>query len=266
MNRILKPFLKKLFGLLNFHVSRVSHREDLIKLISKLHPVQFPKGMIRLGADSDGGYLVPNALNGIEYVFSPGVGYFDDFELDCANRGMKVYLADASVDNPPDDHKNFSFLKKFIGSRTCDDYITLDDWVASTDAVSSQAANILIQMDIEGGEYETLLSCSKELLSRFKIVIIEFHELDQLFNLSFFKVASSAIYKLLSTHACIHIHPNNCCGVVRVDGIDIPPVMEFTFIKKELVNDGQYKQHFPDPLDFDNTNRPSVILPNIWHH
>ncbi len=40
-----------------------------------------------MGGENDGGYLVPDDLEGIEYCFSPGVSNIATFELDCLNRG-----------------------------------------------------------------------------------------------------------------------------------------------------------------------------------
>lgn len=52
------------------------------------------KGLIRLGPMSYEGYLIPDDLEGIEACFSPSVGFNSIFEKDCADRGMKVFLAD----------------------------------------------------------------------------------------------------------------------------------------------------------------------------
>ena len=56
--------------------------------------------MKRVGSDGDGGYLVPDDLENINYLFSPGVGCKQDFDHECADKGMKVCMVDASVDGP----------------------------------------------------------------------------------------------------------------------------------------------------------------------
>jgi len=45
-----------------------------------LRPYTTDKELIRLGAEKDGGYLIPNDLAGIEACFSPGVGNEFNFE------------------------------------------------------------------------------------------------------------------------------------------------------------------------------------------
>jgi hypothetical protein len=89
---------------------------DVQGLIQKLRPMDCGKELIRIGGQRDGGYLIPNDLDGIEYCFSPGVNTVSDFENDLADRGIKSFLADYSVDGPAVLRPEFRFDKKFIGS------------------------------------------------------------------------------------------------------------------------------------------------------
>lgn len=234
----------------------------LMGLIRSLAPVIPSQGLIRLGPASDGGYLVPDDLEGITACFSPGVNKVSDFELDCANRGMEVFLADRSVDGPATEHKAFSFTKRYLGAFTDNDFMTLDDWVDAS--LPDNTSDLLLQMDIEGFEYEVLLATSEILLRRFRIVVCEFHWLDDLFSQSFFHTASRAFYKLLRTHRCVHIHPNNYAGIIQFRGIQIPRLMEFTFLRKDRLDSTIRQAHFPHPLDADNCHKPGICLPKCW--
>ncbi|MEN2281293.1 FkbM family methyltransferase [Algoriphagus sp. SE2] len=241
-----------------------TEKQKLTDLISKLQPIRTDKELIRLGADSDGGYLVPNDLKGVEACFSPGVGEFSSFETDCYRHGMKIFMADNSVDSPNLDPKEvkFSFLKKFIGSKTDDQFITLDEW--ATQSSISDYSDLILQMDIEGFEYESLISISTSLLNRFRIIVVEFHDLDKLWNPEFFRFASIVFEKLLHNHYCVHLHPNNCYPVFKKDGIEIPPIMEFTFLRKDRVEEFSYSNSFPHALDVDNEVGNHVVLPRDW--
>jgi len=77
-------------------------------------PVISNHKLIRVGGDSDGSYLVPDDLDGVTMCFSPGVSIEADFEFQLANRGMKCYLADYSVDEAPLSHPNFHFEKNIL--------------------------------------------------------------------------------------------------------------------------------------------------------
>lgn len=85
----------------NIAVTPATNKELLQKFIRTLKPYNSDKALIRFGPDTDGGYLIPDDIEGIEACFSPGVSKVSGFELECANRGMKVFLADASVENYP---------------------------------------------------------------------------------------------------------------------------------------------------------------------
>ena len=77
-----------------------TQEKKVLELIKKLQPYNVGKDLIRLGAKRDGGYLVPDDLVEIEACFSPGVSTVSEFEKDCFKRGMKIFLADKSVDKP----------------------------------------------------------------------------------------------------------------------------------------------------------------------
>lgn len=237
--------------------------DEVAALVRRLHPSRPATGLIRVGPAGDGGYLLPDDLDGIQACFSPGVGNLTGFEEDCARLGMQVFMADGSIDPPPIAHPSMRFERKFIGAITDGDFVTLDDWVRA--AIGDDRSDLLLQMDIEGYEYETLLSVPATLLSRFRVVAAEFHDLDQLWNRGFFRLASRAFDKLLRTHACVHIHPNNCVPPIRRRGLTIPPVMEFTFLRRDRTFAGALATEFPHPLDVENTPNPPCVLPACWY-
>ena len=255
--------MERLAGQCGF-VTRKTPTDDIRALIRKLHPVRgTQQGLIRLGPDGDGGYLVPDDLTGIEACFSPGVANISGFEKDCAERGMQVFLADKSVTDSAETHPLFTFTPKFVGAITDEHFMTLDDWVNRS--LQTTQSDLLLQMDIEEAEYETILSISPELMTRFRIRVIEFHRLEEFWNLSFFKIASHVFEKILQTHSCVHLHPNNCCGSIEKDGLDMPRVMEFTFLRKDHINDYSYVKTFPHSLDQDNRPKPTLKLPQCWY-
>ena len=229
MKQLLKTYLIDTLAVAKVFPTALTDRGDLRALLKKLHPLSTNRGLIRLGPTGDGGYLVPNDLVGIQACFSPGVSLVSGFENDCAELGMKVFLADKSVDRPAVEHKLISFTKQFVGATSSDDFMTLDSWVNL--ALPEGNSDLLLQIDIEGYEYEVFLSTSEALMQRFRIIVAEFHQLDQLWNRPFFNLARRAFDKILQNHTCVHIHPNNCCGSLQRAGIDIPKVMELHYLR-----------------------------------
>lgn len=259
----LKKYIKDKLRSNGLYVEKSTSKEAVTSLIKSLHPVQTDKQLVRLGPDHDGGYLVPDDLKNIKACFSPGVGRMSNFELSCLEYGMQLYLADKSVDGPGVAHKDLNFLKKFVGPINNDDYTTLDDWVNSS--IDNQEEDLMLQMDIEGFEYVTILNTSEHLLKRFRVIIIEFHNLHKLWNREFFLTTNLAFQKLLQNHYCVHIHPNNISAPYIQDGIEIPSVAEFTFIRKDRGDVLAYRKDFPHKLDKDNTPNTPVVLPKIWY-
>lgn len=251
---------------LGYHIIPITPKEKVLGLIKSLRPYQTNKNLVRLGADKDGGYLVPDDLDGIQACFSPGVFEVSDFEADCFKYGMQLFLADKSVEKPnldlPED--KFSFLKKFVGCTNNEEYITMDEWVNSNNIESHQ--DLLLQMDIEGAEYFTLINMSDSLMKQCRIIVIEFHRLEALWNPEFFGLAEVVFSKLLQTHTCVHIHPNNSCGVDIQSGIQIPRVAEFTFIRNDRITRQGYVTKLPHELDYDNVKDDvHLSLPKIWY-
>lgn len=241
-------------------------RNDVTALMRRLRPVHTGHSLIRLGPVGDGGYLVPNDLTGIEACFSPGVGLVSGFDSDCAARGMQVFMADASVDGPTISSDSFHFVKAHLGSGT-EGTITTDRWVA--DSIPNSTADLLLQMDIEGAEFEALTHTSDQALERFRIIVVEFHEFHRLAERDFFDRAALVFDKLLRKHICVHVHPNNCCGNAEVAGVHLPYIAEFTFLRRDRVPRWRRflrrgVSQFPHALDADNVpSNEYLSLPHV---
>jgi hypothetical protein len=232
-------------------------------LIRSLRPLDGGVDLIRLGPAGDGGYLIPDDLEGISYAFSPGISTESGFETDLAARGMRVFLADYSVDGPSQAHPHFIFDKKFVGSISDETATTLDDWKQAH--IGNYGGDLILQMDIEGAEFEALLAASAKLLSQFRIMVIEFHDLDQLFNKPYFELVSRVFARLLRTHSVVHIHPNNSRNAVRAKRLVVPRIAEFTFLRNDRMRSRVPCTRFPHPLDVDNTRRRALTLDECWY-
>ena len=100
MAKPLKSAIIELLGPWGVFPTDATDKRRIQALLAKLHPLTTAAPLLRLGPVGDGGYLLPDDLAGIEACFSPGVGLISGFEKDCADRGLSVYLADASVEHP----------------------------------------------------------------------------------------------------------------------------------------------------------------------
>jgi hypothetical protein len=248
---------------LGIYTTKRTEIRDVLCLIEKLQPQQCGKELIRIGSKTDGGYLIPDDLAGIEYCFSPGVNTVSDFENHLADLGIKSFLADYSVDGPAVPRPEFVFDKKFLGSSDREPFMTLASWKERY--LKNYTADLILQMDIEGWEYEVIFSTPDSLLDQFRIMVIEFHYLDRHFDPFVFSLFSSCIEKILQHFHVAHIHPNNIGQTFKVGELEVPQVMEFTFFNKRRVASIKPQKVFPHKLDIDNTVSAAVKLPECWY-
>jgi hypothetical protein len=247
-------------------LEKLTDNNLLTELINKLHPVQSKFELIRFGGDNDGGYLLPNDLDQISCCFSPEVGDNSLFEMDLLERAkISSHLADFSVDSAPLYFKPKSFTKKYLGTINDDKYITLDSWVRGADDFKC-SNDFLLQMDIEGGEYTSILGVTEELLKRFRIIIIEIHNIESWGQKDFFNLVVYPFFcKLLKYFYVVHNHPNNYTGIVNLGGVLAPRTFELTLIRKDRCSPLGFANHFPHPLDRPNAPKnDDLVLPNNW--
>lgn len=267
MQRYLKEILLNSFSRIGIGISKAPSEESLLELATMYWPRQISRyPLIRIGAVNDGGYLLPDCLDGISECYSPGVDEVAEFEFDLAERGIECHLIDYSVESPPERALYSSFTKKFIGPVTSGNYITLTDWMESVGR--SGSGDALLQMDIEGAEYSSILQTSEDTLRRFKIIVLELHGLEFLSNNWFFKLFLDFSKKLTKNHTVVHLHPNNCAAPVYIRKFSVNPVLEVSLLRNDLLIDGnlEYVSTFPAELDAPNLiDKENVDLSKNWY-
>jgi hypothetical protein len=244
-------------------ILRRSSDEDVRAFMRMVRPQATEHPLIRIGGDGDGGYLIPDDLAGIGALFSPGVAETADFEAEFARRNVPCYLADYSVEAPPVSSPHIHFEKKHLGPRTEGITMTLDDWVARR---APDGEDMVLQMDIEGAEYGVLLSADQTTLRRFRIVVLELHELQEIWQPKGLELVSLMFTKLLTHFDIVHIHPNNCLPPQGYGDLLVPPVMEFTFLRKDRSRTRAMVGNLPHPLDRKNVPKlRDFPLPPCWY-
>lgn len=245
----------------NFWIGRSADRERVGNLITSLRPRGTVAPLIRIGPAGDGGYLVPDDLEGISACVSPGVSVEVGFDKEMADRGIDVYMADASVNGPPHMNDHFHFVKKFLDVFDDETHVRLDTF---TETISSEN-DLILQMDIEGAEWRVLLDTSPKTLGRFRIMVIEFHDMKEMFGRFSYELIEATFAKILQTHSVVHIHPNNVVTSTHFAGLTVPSLMELTFYRNDRAFSSERPSSYPHPLDSDNvSHRPTVVLPRDW--
>ena len=216
-----------------------NHADGVAFTMEFFRPKATSLKLIRVGGRIDGGYLLPDDLGGVNHCFSPGVENRKDFEDDLLIRHkISSHMADFSSSvrklRTPLVKGKQTFDKKWIAAETGSDSLSMVDWIASKALDPSE--ELLLQMDIEGSEYEILTNLPSPVLRRFRVIALELHDLHLVGSET---VLSSKIIpmveKLSEFFVSVHAHPNNCCPVHKLPefGVTVPRILELTLIRKD---------------------------------
>ena len=144
-----------------------------------------------------------------------------------------------------------TFYKKYVGSSTFKDFISASD-VIQVD-FKNCPGDLLAQIDIEGGEFELFNAMSELELKRFRIIVVEVHELDRWLQFRYLReIVSPFLDKVFSSHHLIHSHVNNNGGNFRYRGKKYPKVVELSFHRKDRAIASNGYRTIPHYLDADN--------------
>ena len=235
-----------------------------------------PARLERFGGRKDGAYLVPLDLRGVVACFSAGADNRKKFEDDLLRKHkMRSHIADYSSDlerfRTPFIPGNQTFTKKWIDVEDRPDSIRLGEWVDKHEPTGS--GDLLLQMDIEGAEYRVIGGSPSELLARFRVIVIELHDIHKsLSPIEENSEMANLISRLSPTFAVVHCRANNCAEVKELEGtgILVPDVMEFTLIRRDRLQEGnggiQIAPRVPHPREISancRSMRPLHLSP-LW--
>ena len=238
VKNLLKPFRNHLESLgINFShnttTTGLTPKNEVIELLNRLRPNDNGHNLIRIGGLGDGGYLIPDDLSGICELFSPGSNQLSSFERDIAERWqIKSFICDSIEEKPTDLSRFQDFTAAWVGPYSDGEkFISLEDWVSEK---SQTSGDLLLQMDIEGAEFQTLISTPLDTLNRFRIIVIEIHFLEALKNRWAFELVYAPFFdKILQQFDVVHLHPNNCCGLWNYGEFQYPRIIELTLHRKD---------------------------------
>ena len=237
------------------------NNQHIIKHIAKMlyspkDPISYKK--FRIGNKWDGGYVVCDDLKEISSAISIGIGYDVSFDLNLADRGIKVHQFDHTVQESPIDHANFNFNKnKWCEDQEDEQSISLENIIRNNNI----NGDVILKFDVEGDEWKNLKKVDIETLKQFRILTGEFHFFDSLEDENFcFKVLECLI-KLTANHTLIHAHANNYGHVTSVNGVAIPLGIELTFLRNDRTDFKEYLGPIPTAIDYpNNRGMPDIII------
>ena len=238
------------------------NQTDVLSVIKLIRPFKCNFQKIRIGSLGDGGYVLPNDLEGIKNVLSIGVGEEVSFDIAFAEKNISVYQYDPTVESAPSSHSNCFFNKiswapnDGEGKRTLETMLTHHNLGKTND-------NIL-KFDTEGAEWDCIPSISNDILKFFRIIVCELHGLTSISNPEMLQKIRDTLLMLTRNHTVTHLHANNCCGISLIEGVPIPAVIELTLLRKDRSEFFLSEDDIPGALDYPNMpDRPDLVLSYI---
>jgi hypothetical protein len=239
----------------------MSHKE-VFETLCLLTPYDIPnRRKIRVGSSNDGGYIMLDCFTPGQKVFSYGLSWNIAYELDFAKRGQTVFMFDHTIDALSVDHPNFRWAKEGIAANAVPELLlsTLADHVAR---YAPDGRDMILKLDVEGAEWETLAAMPDDLLGHFEQIVIELHDLHLLADAPWRKRAKDALAKLADQFTLHHAHANNHAPLIVVDNaFTVASVLEVSYVRTASVERRKTSTLFPTYLDAPNDpNRPDAPL------
>jgi hypothetical protein len=191
--------------------ARPTAREIRVELMRELQPVVLSNCTLRrIGGPHDGGYLLcSNLLGDVKSAYSYGIGPADDWGCQISQTyGVPVHQYDCF--SPP--HESCAsgrsvFHNECVGPRAeTIDGKPFDTLVSQTARNGDAGKNLVVKIDIEGAELDSILATPARYFDKVDQLAMEIHGTDARFL--------QLVRRLKRRFHLVHVHFNNqACGV-----------------------------------------------------
>jgi hypothetical protein len=159
----------------------------------------------RFGEPGDGGYLLcANLLDGATAGYSYGISGYDGWGCDVATRQrVPVHQYDCFNLTRPACQATTVFHEECVGvAPAVEDGRTFSTLERQLAANGDAGSRVVVKMDVEGAEWDALLTAPDEVLSRIDQLVVEFHGTDQ-------RRFLTAVLRLKQYFHVANLHMNN---------------------------------------------------------
>ena len=197
----------------------------------RVYDVFVPHGLVRVGRQSDGGYVLvaPAQTNGRKLLYGFGVGDDISFELQMAEQGYEIYLYDHTVKGLPQQHGQIHYYKRGLTGIEDEAHSGMSTLLGLLQENGHEhEENIILKMDIEGAELDVFLNLPKEILEKFSQIVMEIHNLT---DEETWDRQIEMLTKLNKTHRLVHLHANNYSRIKYLGDLMISEAVEVTYVR-----------------------------------
>lgn len=174
----------------------------------------------RFGSKNDGGYILSSAhLHPDTVCYSYGIGNNIDFENALIEKIGAVFAFDPTIPaRPANAHPRINFTREPASAEMLPIHLNRHGHAARQD--------LLLKMDIEGAEYQTITQAPKDIWQHFAQITIEVHDC---------RLTSAdtqlLLRRLTEHHQIIHLHGNNYSHAIE----GLPVTLEITLLRHDLM-------------------------------
>lgn len=190
------------------------------------------KERILIGGKKDGSYVILNDFKDIKIAYSFGIRIEIQFDNYLADRGIDVYMYDHTINSLPYNNTKFHWKKIGISGKNKNNKSlkSLEELIIENGHLSEE--NMILKMDVEYAEWESIMDTSSKILSQFKYILIEYHFDDDKgrnATLLYYNV----IKKIHETHEVFYLRCNNHYLVVNFGNNRICRLLEVSYVIKK---------------------------------
>lgn len=129
----------------------------------------------------DGSYVLLDDFTNIKIAYSFGISTNIQFDKALADKGIDIYMYDHTINSLP--YENGRFHWKKIGlcgvNEKKNNFKNLEELIIENKHIDEK--NMILKMDVEHDEWQSLINLKERTLNQFKYIIIEYHFKDEVF-------------------------------------------------------------------------------------
>ena len=235
----------------------------LLELESLLAPATpLDASFVRVGGENDGGYVMVDSGLANTSVYNFGIGAEVTWDQAMTDRGNTIYQFDHSIVEPPPVNGKTVFQRLGLGAESGGSFVSISDALRANGDYDRR--DLVLNIDIEGAEWDILPTLSEDDLSPFSQIVIEFHNLLAWVNDPNFRTrVLSSLVTLYQTHQIVHVHANNYGGRGIAGNVMAYDVLEATLLRRTDWTFAAHHDALPHELDRPNSPyRDEFVLGN----
>ena len=217
---------------------------------------------IPIGGKVDGGYVMLDDFENITIAYSIGIDGNIQFDKALADKGIDVYMYDHTINKT---YRNEKFHWKKIGiggnSERKNNIQTLQEMMKENGHLKEK--NMILKMDVEGAEWNSLDDLSENILQQFKYIVVEYH----LYQIMIKKIYN-VLRKIYKSHQVFYVHCNPFSYVRTFGNNTICDVIEVSYVIRTGYSFAKDESNYPIPelSYYDNRDFDVNILKLFYNY